>query len=218
MRETLAREFAEKLKAVTESALALVFLLCLAPVLLTIGFAIWITSGKPVLFRQLRPGKNGRPFTLLKFRTMNTSRGPRGELLADEDRLTDVGIWLRRTSLDELPQLWNVLVGDMSFVGPRPLLVQYLDRYTRRQARRHEVRPGITGWAQINGRNALSWEEKFEMDVWYVDHWSLGLDLRILCATVERVLGRYGVSQPGRATAEEFLGSSSIVDLKERPQ
>lgn len=163
--------------------------------------------GTPVLFRQQRPGKNGRLFTLLKFRTMTDERDDRGVLLPDQRRLTSLGLFLRRTSLDELPELVNVLRGDMSLVGPRPLLVRYLDRYTPEQARRHEVRPGITGWAQINGRNAISWEQKFRLDVWYVDHHTLWLDLKILAITVWNVIRRKGISANDHATMHEFMGN-----------
>ena len=162
--------------------------------------------GTPVLFRQQRPGLGGRPFWLLKFRTMTEARDAAGNLLPDAQRLTGFGRFLRATSLDELPELLNVLKGDMSLVGPRPLLMQYLDRYTPEQARRHEVRPGITGWAQVNGRNAITWEEKFKLDVWYVDNWSLWLDIKIIFMTVWKIFKREGISQPGQATMEEFRG------------
>jgi lipopolysaccharide/colanic/teichoic acid biosynthesis glycosyltransferase len=161
--------------------------------------------GRPVLFRQRRPGLRGRPFELLKFRTMREGHGP------DKERLTTVGRFLRTWSLDELPELWNVLRGDMSLVGPRPLLMQYLARYSARQARRHEVKPGLTGWAQLNGRNALTWDEKFELDVWYVDNWSPWLDVCILGRTFWQVLRREGISQEGHATMPEFMGSSEKV-------
>lgn len=174
--------------------------------MLVIAAAVHLTMGRPVLFRQVRPGLHGRPFCLYKFRTMTDDRDGSGKLLADEQRLTRVGRWLRASSLDELPELWNVLKGDMSLVGPRPLLMEYLDRYTPEQARRHEVKPGITGWAQVNGRNALSWEEKFRLDVWYVDNWSLWLDLKILFMTFVRVLRRDGISAEGCATMPEFMG------------
>jgi lipopolysaccharide/colanic/teichoic acid biosynthesis glycosyltransferase len=164
--------------------------------------------GAPVLFRQTRPGRHGRLFTLLKFRTMSDARDRAGQLLPDAQRLDAFGRWLRATSLDELPELFNVLRGDMSLVGPRPLLVQYLARYTPEQARRHDVRPGITGWAQVHGRNALCWEERFAMDLWYVEHRSLWLDLGILGRTVARVLKREGINAPGVATMPEFLGST----------
>jgi sugar transferase EpsL len=158
------------------------------------------------LFRQRRPGLHGQIFTIIKFRTMTDVRDAQGNLLSDAERLTRFGRFLRSTSLDELPELWNVLRGDMSLVGPRPLLMQYLPRYTPEQARRHEVRPGVTGWAQVNGRNALSWEQKFALDVWYVDHVSLRLDAKIIALTVWKILQREGISQPGQATMEEFQG------------
>lgn len=173
-----------------------------------VGAAVWATMGRPILFKQLRSGLHGRPFYLYKFRTMTDARNAGGQLLPDEQRLTRLGRWLRATSLDELPELWNVLKGDMSLVGPRPLLMEYLERYTPEQARRHEVKPGITGWAQVNGRNALSWEEKFRLDVWYVDNWSLWLDLKILFMTVLKVLRREGISAEGYATMPEFMGSA----------
>ncbi len=165
--------------------------------------------GSPVFFRQVRPGMHGKPFEMVKFRTMTDERGPDGQLLPDVIRLTPLGSWLRATSLDELPELWNVLKGDMSLVGPRPLLMEYLPLYTPEQARRHEVRPGITGWAQVNGRNAISWDEKFALDVWYVDHRSLWLDVRILWLTQRKVLVRDGISAAGEATMSKFTGSKS---------
>lgn len=179
----------------------------LSPVLLIIALLVWLVHGSPVIFRQQRPGYKGKPFVCLKFRTMNDCRDEHGRLLPDEQRLTSLGKFLRSTSLDELPELFNVLRGEMSLVGPRPLLMQYLDRYTPEQARRHEVLPGITGWAQVNGRNALSWEDKFRLDVWYVDHWSFWLDLKILALTAIKVLRREGISREGFATAPEFMGS-----------
>lgn len=182
-------------------------LVLLSPFLLVVAFLVHVKLGSPVFFRQQRPGLNGKPFMLVKFRTMTDERDEKGNLLPDEVRLTRFGQFLRSTSIDELPELWNVLVGDMSLVGPRPLLMQYLDRYTPEQARRHEVKPGITGWAQVNGRNALSWEEKFKLDVWYVDHWSFWLDTRILFATLLKVLRREGISGEGHVTMPEFLGS-----------
>ncbi len=163
--------------------------------------------GRPVLFRQVRPGLHGRPFEMVKFRTMTDERGADGTLLPDAQRLTPFGRFLRASSLDELPELWNVIKGDMSLVGPRPLLMEYLPLYTPEQARRHEVRPGITGWAQVNGRNAVSWEKKFALDVWYVDHRSLWLDLRIVWMTVRKVLVRDGISAAGEATITRFRGS-----------
>lgn len=173
-------------------------------------FLIWQVRhklGSPVFFRQTRPGLRGRPFEMVKFRTMTDARGPDGQLLPDAVRLTAFGRFLRATSLDELPELWNVLKGDMSLVGPRPLLMEYLQLYSPEQARRHEVRPGITGWAQVNGRNALSWEDKFKLDVWYVDHRSLWLDIKILWFTVRKVLVREGISADGEATMSKFTGS-----------
>ena len=172
-----------------------------------IGCWLRFTQGSPVIFRQTRPGLGGAPFPIYKFRTMREAVDGHGVPLPDEERLTRVGRWLRRTSLDELPELVNVLRGDMSLVGPRPLLTSYLDRYSPIQARRHDVRPGITGWAQINGRNALSWEEKFDLDLWYVDHWSFALDLRILWRTLAQVVSGTGVSAPGHPTMPEFMGS-----------
>jgi lipopolysaccharide/colanic/teichoic acid biosynthesis glycosyltransferase len=183
-----------------------------SPVLAGVALAIRGTMGAPVLFVQQRPGRGGRPFRVVKFRTMTAARDPGDRLLSDGVRLTRLGRFLRATSLDELPQLWNVLRGELSLVGPRPLLMQYLERYTPAQARRHEVLPGITGWAQVNGRNAISWDEKFALDVWYVDHWSLWLDLRIFALTFARVLRRVGISQRGHATMEEFMGSSGSAE------
>jgi len=182
--------------------------IALSPIVVMTALLVRFKLGRPVLFRQKRPGKGGRIFVLNKFRTMNDAREENGQLLPDEQRLTRFGEALRRFSLDELPQLWNVLRGDMSLVGPRPLLVEYLDRYTPEQARRHEVMPGITGWAQVNGRNAISWEEKLELDVWYVDHARFLLDLRILWLTLVNVLSRKDISSEGHATMEEFLGSN----------
>jgi sugar transferase EpsL len=177
------------------------------PLLLGLCLLVRVRLGGPVLFRQERPGLKGRPFVLLKFRTMTEARDSRGELLPDADRLTSFGLWLRRTSLDELPELWNVLRGEMSLVGPRPLLLEYLPLYSPEQARRHEVLPGITGWAQVNGRNAIAWSEKLALDVWYVDHRSGLLDIKILWMTVAKVFRGEGVSQPGHATREKFRGS-----------
>jgi lipopolysaccharide/colanic/teichoic acid biosynthesis glycosyltransferase len=184
-------------------------LLMLALPLLALAWVIRRKLGSPVLFRQVRPGLQGRPFTMVKFRTMTDDRGPDGALLPDARRLTPFGRFLRASSLDELPELWNVLKGDMSLVGPRPLLMEYLPLYTPEQARRHEVRPGITGWAQVNGRNAISWANKFALDVWYVDHRSLWLDLQILWRTVRKVLVRDGISAEGEATMPKFTGSKS---------
>jgi len=187
---------------------ALAALMLLSPIVVVLCILVRSKLGSPVLFRQVRPGMDGRPFNMVKFRTMTDERGPDGALLPDAQRLTALGAWLRSTSLDELPELFNVLKGDMSLVGPRPLLMDYLSLYNPRQARRHEVRPGITGWAQINGRNALSWEEKFELDVWYVDNRSLWLDIEILLKTVLQVLKRDGISHGEDATMPRFKGAN----------
>ncbi len=181
-------------------------LLLLAPVLLVIAILVRIFHGKPILFRQLRPGYRGEPFYVYKFRTMTEERDEVGDMLADTHRLTRLGRFLRMSSLDELPELFQVLSGRMSLVGPRPLLMQYLDRYTPEQMRRHDVLPGITGLAQVNGRNALTWEDKFRFDLEYVDNWTLSLDIKILAMTLGKVLRREGINQPGRATADEFMG------------
>jgi len=186
--------------------IVLLALLLLALPLFVLALFIRGKLGSPVLFRQHRPGLHGKPFEMVKLRTMTDGRGPDGQLLPDDVRLTPFGRFLRSTSLDELPELWNVLKGDMSLVGPRPLLMEYLPLYLPEQARRHEVRPGITGWAQVNGRNALSWEEKFALDVWYVDNQSLWLDLKILFLTVNKVLARHGVNAEGEATMPKFAG------------
>lgn len=195
------------IKRAMDAAAAAAALIVLAPLLLAVAALVRWKLGAPVLFTQLRPGLRAVPFRLLKFRTMTDRRDAAGRLLPDEARLTRFGRALRASSLDELPELWNVLRGDMSLVGPRPLLMQYVARYSPRQARRHEVRPGLTGWAQVNGRNALSWDEKFELDVWYVENRSLWLDLRILVLTVIRLFSRHGISAPGSATMPEFMGA-----------
>ncbi|GFE58634.1 sugar transferase [Geobacter sp. AOG1] len=179
----------------------------LAPALLVISLLVRLKHGSPVLFRQTRPGLHGKPFHMYKFRTMTNERDTEGNLLPDAQRLTSFGRFLRSSSLDELPELLNVLKGDMSLVGPRPLLMEYLPLYSQQQARRHEVRPGITGWAQVNGRNSISWEEKFKLDVWYVDNQSFWLDLKILWMTLAKVFKREGISQEGQATMEKFKGS-----------
>lgn len=186
---------------------ALSGLILLAPVIFIIGILIRLSMGSPVIFSQVRPGLYGKPFKMYKFRTMTDARDERGYLLPDEQRLTALGNFLRSTSLDELPELWNVFKGEMSLVGPRPLLMEYLDLYTTEQARRHEIKPGITGWAQINGRNSLSWEEKFKMDVWYVDHWNILLDIKIIFMTFLKVVKRDGISAQGHATMPIFRGS-----------
>ena len=198
------RRFGKRLLDVTLALAALAFLL---PFIGLIALLVRTQLGTPVLFRQQRPGLRGRPFTIFKFRTMTDMRDEQGNLRPDAERLTPFGRFLRGASLDELPELWNVLRGDMSLVGPRPLLMQYLERYSPEQARRHEVRPGITGWAQVNGRNALTWEQKFALDVWYVDNLSFWLDLKIIALTAWKILKREGISQPGQATMKEFMGT-----------
>ena len=194
----------KRLFDITGSAIALILLL---PILLIVMLLVRIQLGSPGFFRQVRPGKDGKLFKMIKFRTMLDAKDSFGNPLPDSERLTKFGAFLRSTSLDELPGLWNVLKGDMSLVGPRPLLVEYLELYSPEQARRHEVRPGISGWAQVNGRNAISWEDKFKLDVWYVDNQSLWLDLKILLLTVKKVFVREGISADGHATMEKFKGS-----------
>ena len=184
-------------------------LLVLLPVLLVLAFVIRVNLGSPVLFQQIRPGREGKPFKMIKFRSMRNAFDAKGEPLPDSKRMTPLGHFLRSSSLDELPELWNVLKGDMSLVGPRPLLMEYLPLYSPEQYRRHEVRPGVTGWAQVNGRNALSWEEKFKLDVWYVDNQSFWLDCKILFLTVKKVLVRDGISADGEATMTKFTGNKS---------
>jgi lipopolysaccharide/colanic/teichoic acid biosynthesis glycosyltransferase len=196
-----------KSKRAFDLLLAIPGVLVLSPLLAGLAILIRLRLGPPVLFLQTRPGYRRQPFTLYKVRTMMDIRDMDGRLLSDAERLTGLGRFLRSFSLDDLPNAINVLRGEMSVVGPRPLLMEYLDRYTAEQARRHDVLPGITGWAQVNGRNDLSWEDKFRLDVWYVDHWSLGLDIRILALTASKVLRREGITQPGFATAQEFLGT-----------
>ncbi len=194
-------------KRVFDLALTIPGLIVISPLLLALALAVWIAHGWPVIFSQLRPGYGERLFPIFKFRSMTNACDAQGNLLPDAQRLTRVGRFLRAFSLDELPEVINVLRGEMSLVGPRPLLPQYLERYSAEQARRHHMLPGITGWAQINGRNALTWQEKFRLDVWYVDNWSLGLDIKILALTMWKTLRREGISQPGQATAEEFTGN-----------
>ena len=198
------------MKRLFDFVAALLAFLLLALPLLALAWLIRRKLGSPVLFRQVRPGKHGTPFTMVKFRTMTDECSPHGALLPDGQRLTPFGQFLRASSLDELPELWNVLKGEMSLVGPRPLLMEYLPLYTPEQARRHEVRPGVTGWAQVNGRNAISWDDKFALDVWYVDHRSLWLDVKILWLTVRKVLVRDGISAPGDATMPQFEGNREI--------
>jgi sugar transferase EpsL len=203
------------LKRVFDLACTLPGLVLLAPLFAILATVVRAKLGSPVLFRQTRPGLYGTPFELLKFRTMTEAQAPGRWLPPDAERLPVAGRVLRATSLDELPELFNVLKGDMSLVGPRPLLTQYLDRYTPAQARRHEVKPGITGWAQVNGRNAITWEEKFALDVWYVDNRSFRLDLKILAMTVWKVLRREGISAEGEATMPEFMGTVSTTRKSE---
>lgn len=195
------------LKRIFDIILASVALLLLLPLMLVVAVCIRISMGAPVFFRQVRPGLNGEPFVMLKFRTMSNMVDTTGRLLTDEIRLTVFGQFLRRTSIDELPELWNIIRGDMSLVGPRPLLMEYLPLYSSHQARRHELRPGLTGWAQVNGRNAISWEEKFDYDVWYIDNHSFGLDLKILLMTVIKVFKSSGIAAQNHATMPIFKGS-----------
>jgi sugar transferase EpsL len=197
------------MKKIIDFSLAGIGLVLLFPLMLLIAFLLRIDMGTPVFFKQLRPGKSEKPFYFYKFRTMTFETNEQGELLPDAMRLTKLGQWLRKTSLDELPQLWNVIKGDLSLVGPRPLLMEYLPLYTAEQRRRHEVKPGITGWAQVNGRNAISWEEKLKLDQWYVDHRSFLLDLKILWITFTKVLKRKDINQVGHVTMEKFRGTSS---------
>lgn len=194
------------IKRLTDVVLATAALIALSPVLVTLWVLVRWRMGAPALFRQIRPGLRGRPFTMIKFRTMRDEVGPDGRPLPDADRLIPFGRWLRATSLDELPELWNVVRGEMSLVGPRPLLMDYLPLYSLEQARRHEVRPGVTGWAQVNGRNAIGWDEKLALDVWYVDHRTSALDVRILVSTVVKAIRRENVSAAGMATYPPFTG------------
>lgn len=200
------------MKRLFDFTAALLGLMALALPLCVLAWLVRRKLGSPVLFRQVRPGLHGQPFEMVKFRTMTDARGPDGVLLPDAERITLFGRFLRASSLDELPELWNVLKGDMSLVGPRPLLMEYLPLYTPEQVRRHTVRPGVTGWAQVNGRNAISWEEKFALDTWYVDHQSLVLDIKILWLTVKKVLVREGISAAGEATMGKFTGSARARD------
>jgi len=195
------------MKRITDIFLSLIGLVVLSPLLAVVALLAAFKLGRPVFFRQVRPGLHGRPFSMIKFRTMTDARDENGVLLPDADRLTRFGAFLRATSIDELPELWNVLRGDMSLVGPRPLLMQYLPLYSPEQARRHEVRPGLTGWAQVNGRNALSWPERLALDTWYVDNRSMRLDIYILFKTLQKVIWREGISQPGEATMRQFTGT-----------
>lgn len=196
------------IKRLFDIALAFLILTPLTPVLFLLAILITIKLGSPVLFRQIRPGFNALPFEMLKFRTMTESTDKDGNLIPDAQRLTNFGRFLRSTSLDELPTLWNVIKGEMSLVGPRPLLMEYLPLYNEKQARRHDVKPGITGWAQVNGRNAISWQEKFDLDVWYVENQSFWLDLKILLMTVKKVILRDGISEGGEVTMSKFTGNN----------
>lgn len=198
-----------------ELVLSLVALLVFCVPLLLLAWQVRRKLGSPVFFRQARPGQHGKPFNMIKFRSMTDARGADGQLLPDAQRMTPFGRFLRASSLDELPELWNVLKGEMSLVGPRPLLMEYLPLYSTEQARRHAVRPGITGWAQINGRNALNWEEKFALDVWYVDNRTLWLDIKVLWLTVKKVMVREGISAAGEATMPRFGGTPQILDKKD---
>jgi sugar transferase EpsL len=196
------------IKRIFDIALTSIGLVLLSPLLLTVALLVRFKHGTPIFFRQQRPGKHGQPFMILKFRTMTDGRDPEGNILPDAERLTKFGRFLRGTSLDEFPELINVLRGDMSLVGPRPLLMEYLEFYTPEQARRHEVRPGITGWAQVNGRNSITWEEKFKMDEWYIDNQNFLLDVKILWLTFFKVFRREGISHEGQATMKKFTGTS----------
>lgn len=211
--ETINSRIHMVLKQVLDMALSFSLLVVLFPLLLVIVLALVVDSGRPVFFAQIRPGCKGKPFRIYKFRTMRDLRDEQGNLLPDELRLTSLGRFLRSTSLDELPELLNVLKGDMSLVGPRPLLMEYLSLYSPRQARRHEVKPGITGLAQVSGRNLLTWEEKFDLDVYYVDNWSLWLDFKILLLTVWKVLRKEGINQVGHSTMSPFTGSKDVANL-----
>lgn len=195
------------IKRILDFVLSIIIMLVCLPVMLIVGLIIFLTEGKPIFFFHERPGKDGQPFKLIKFRSMRNARDAEGNLLPDGERITNFGNFIRKTSIDELPELINVLRGEMSLVGPRPLLMQYVDRYSQQQFRRHEVLPGITGWAQVNGRNAISWNEKFMLDIWYIDHWSVWLDIKILLLTVWKVISGEGISQAGRATMDEFMGN-----------
>ena len=199
-------------KRLFDLALVIPGIILISPLLGLIALLVWLKHDRPIFFKQTRPGYRGQPFDVIKFRTMIDANNSTGELLPDSERITNLGQFLRSTSMDELPEIFNVFSGKMSLVGPRPLLMQYLDRYTPEQARRHDVLPGMAGWAQVNGRNLLSWEDKFRTDVWYVDHWSIGLDIKILGLTFWKVLKREGISQPGHATSEEFMGSPEKVE------
>ncbi len=202
-------------KRLFDILITLPLLIILLPLLTVVMVLVFLAMGSPIFYRQMRPGENGKLFAMFKFRTMTNACDKSGKLLSDAQRLTALGQFLRKTSLDELPELVNVLKGEMSLVGPRPLLPEYLERYTPYQARQHEVKPGITGWAQVNGRNSISWEEKFNLDVWYVEHRNLGLDLKILWLTAIKVMRREGIAQAGEATMQPFIGTPSNSDISE---
>jgi len=206
------------MKRLFDLALSIPAFFLLSFLMLIIAVLVRMRIGSPVLFRQVRPGLYGKPFTIYKFRTMTNEQDENRNLLPDGERLTPLGRFLRKTSIDELPEFFNVIRGNMSIVGPRPLLMQYLDRYTPEQARRHEMKPGITGWAQVNGRNAITWDEKFKLDVWYVDNWGLWLDVKIIAMTAMKVLKREGISQTGHATAQEFLGAHAKAQRRKGKQ
>ncbi|MEH7076827.1 sugar transferase [Neobacillus drentensis] len=199
------------MKRLFDFTVSLILFVCLSPIFICIAILVKIKFGSPIIFKQVRPGLYGKPFSLYKFRTMTDEKDEKGQLLPDYIRLTSFGRFLRKYSLDEYPQLWNVIKGDLSLVGPRPLLVEYLSLYTKEQSLRHNVRPGITGWAQVNGRNAISWEEKFKFDIWYVKNQSFFLDIKILFFTAYKVIISDGINQPGNATVESFKGSNSTV-------
>jgi len=212
-----SRKIHSILKRIFDIVFSVLGLVMLSPVLVVLAIMVRIKIGSPVLFRQSRPGLGGDAFIIYKFRTMSQQRDAKGDLLPDEKRLSPFGRFLRSTSMDELPELFNVIKGNMSIVGPRPLMMKYLDRYTPEQARRHQVRPGITGWAQINGRNAVSWQDKFKLDVWYVDNWSLWLDAGIIFKTLWMIVTRQGVTQHGRATVDEFMGTQQSDSQTNKP-
>lgn len=201
------------LKRLFDIIVALLGLVVLAVPLLVLSLLVRINLGRPIIFQDIRPGRNGKPFKMFKFRTMTDTRGPDGDWLPDDERMTPFGRFLRSSSLDELPELWNVLKGEMSLVGPRPLLMEYLPLYSPEQSRRHEVRPGITGWAQVNGRNAITWEEKFDLDVWYVDHQNFALDMKILWLTIKKVIAREGIFAADGTTVEQFKGVKNAGEV-----
>ena len=206
------------MKRLLDIIISLMLLIIFSPVLIAISLLIKVNLGSPVLFSQIRPGLYGRPFRIIKFRTMRDSTDEEGEPLDDSVRLSSFGRSLRASSLDELPELWNVIKGEMSLIGPRPLLMEYIPLYTETQMRRHDVKPGITGWAQVNGRNAIEWEEKFKLDIWYVDNQSIWLDIKILLLTIIRVFRREGISQDGLATMTKFMGASPAYPSSEKPR